>query len=230
VAVVNGLFKAVSSDSVWPDDRLFYGRVRTPRALVMSKATLDVLGIRYLIALRGEPVSPALRELVSTVAVRGKELVMYENREASAGAVLLAGTAPARALPVFEGCDNDRILCRDLTALADHHPRGKVDVARGPNQIRVAWSPAEAPAMLVVAEMFRPGWIATSGDRTLTPRSVYGGLIGVPLPIGAIEVRLLYRPVAPRVAVVVCCLGMIAAIALVVRRVPPRGVPVARSA
>ena len=224
VAVVNGLFKAVSSDSVWPDDRLFYGRVRTPRALVMSKATLDVLGIRYVIALRGEPVSPALRELVSTVAVRGKELVLYENREASAGAVLLAGTAPARALPVFEGCDNDRILCRDMTDLADHHQRGPLDVAREPNAIRVAWSPSETPGTLVVAEMFRPGWSATSGDRALTARPVYGGLIGVPLPGGTAEVRLVYRPIAPRAAIVVCCLGMIAGIALIAWPVRPKSV------
>jgi hypothetical protein len=221
VAVVNGLFKAVSADSVWPDDRLFYGRVRTPRALVMSKATLDVLGIRYVIALRGESVSPALRELVTIVAARGKELVLYENRDASAGAVLLDGTAAGRDLPVFEGCNNNRILCRDMAALADYRQHGLLEVTRAANEIRVAWSSAGDPTMLVVVEMFRPGWIATSGDRVLSARPVYGGLIGVPLPIGASEVRLVYRPSAPRAAIVVCCLGMIAGIALIVW--PSRG-------
>lgn len=221
VAVVNGLFKAVSADSVWPDDRLFYGRVRTPDALMMAGPTLDVLGIRYVIALRGEPVSPALRELVSIVAARGKELVLYENRDASAGAVLLAGTAAGRDLPVFEGCDNNRILCRDMAALADYRQHGLPEVTRGVNEIRVAWSSASAPTMLVVVEMFRPGWITTSGDRLLGARPVFGGLIGVPLPIGADEVRLVYRPLAPRAAIVACCLAVIASLALIVW--PSRG-------
>lgn len=228
VAVVNGLFKAVSADSVWPDERLFYGRVRTPKALVASAATLDVLGIRYILALRGESVSPELRELVSMVAARGRELVLYENRDASPGAVLLAAAPSDRDLPVYEGCGNDRLLCRDMAALADHQQGGPLDVVRASNEIRVALSPTEAPAMLVVAEMFRPGWTATSGDRMLTPRAVYGGLIGVPLPGGAAEVRLVYRPVAPRAAIAVCGLALIAAMALIVRRVAPPASQVSR--
>jgi uncharacterized membrane protein YfhO len=138
--------------------------------------------------------------------------------------VLLPGAAADDNLPVFDGCDNDRILCRDMAALKDHHQRG-LDVTRGPNEVRVAWSPVEGPTVLVVAEMFRPGWIATSGDRTLTARPVFGGLIGVPLPNGAAEVRLTYRPVVPRVAIVVSWLAVIAAIVMIVWPVPSKGFP-----
>jgi hypothetical protein len=99
VAVVNGSFKAVSTDAVWPNDRLFYGWIRTPQALVDSDASLDVLGIRYVLSYRGEHVASGLREMWSGTTIRGAELVLWDNPDAGPGAFLMDLAQAGRALP-----------------------------------------------------------------------------------------------------------------------------------
>ena len=195
VSIVNGSFKGVSNDVLWQDDSLFYGRIRLPERLVASDEAFDVLGIRYLLAKTGEAVAPGLVVAGSVATADSDRLVLYENRDAGPGAFVL-GVPEAQLpdLPRFPGCSNDRILCRDLAPLARLRRDGRIEIQRRGARIDVdveAWNEA---ALLVVVEMFRPEWIASTGGRPLATASIGPGLLGVALPPGTTSVRLDYRP------------------------------------
>ena len=206
VSLVNGSFKGISTDVLWPDDRLFYGRLRLPRPLVESDEGLDVLGIRYVLANPGETVAPGLRPRGSVPKRYGGALLLYENPDAGPGGFVI-GDAPEELpeLPVYADCINDRLLYRDLSGLAGRHASEDIAVTRQGGQIDVdidSRGRAEAlsgggssePRLLVLIEMFRPEWVARSDRGLLATRSVGPGLLGVSLPPGTTSVRLNYRP------------------------------------
>jgi hypothetical protein len=193
VPVVNGSFKGISTDVLWPDDRLFYGRVRLPRQVVQSDDALDVLSVRYVVATPGEAVAAGLRERGTVPTRSGATLLLYENPDAPSGALLVDGPAHRRAvLPVIPDCVNDRLLCRDLAVLARGRSPDRADVTRRAGDIDVAVPRAGTERLLVVAEMFRLGWAASSDGRSLPIVSVGPGLLGVALPAGATRVQLRY--------------------------------------
>jgi hypothetical protein len=194
VPVVNGSFKSASADLISPDERLFYGRIRLPPPFIASPAGLDVLGVRYLLARRGEVMPPGLRELGAFPTARGGELVLYDNPDAWPGAFLVPAAFGDEPLPVLPACGHDRLLCRDLAPIAAHRDTMPLTTARGNGEIHVRSNAAAEPRILVVIEMFRPEWLAYADGRRVATREMYGGLIGVPLPSGVGNVRLRYSP------------------------------------
>jgi hypothetical protein len=196
VALVNGSFKGVSMDVLWPSEseRMFYGRTRVPRQLVESDAGLDVLGIRYVLAAAGEPVAPGLQE-IATIQASASSLRLYENPDTSQGAVVLPDRAEQpRVLPAYPGCLNDRLFCKDLTTLARLQHEDRVHVVRRGSRIDITAPGGTERRLLVVAEMFRPAWVAQSGDGRLATLSIGPGLLGIILPPGTTGVRLDFRP------------------------------------
>jgi hypothetical protein len=152
-------------------------------------------------------------------------MTLYENPGASPGAFLLPADVGGTEFPQYEGCENDRILCRDFRALARPPGAAVPEVVRRGGEIGVTLSAAHTPATLVVADMFRRGWSAVAGGRALPTRPVLGGLIAVAVPAGITEVRLVYQPFVPRAAVVACAIAWLVALGLVFvdwRRQPPR--------
>ena len=210
VAVVNGSFKAVSTDVLSPDDRLFYGRVRIPQPFMASNAGLDVLGIRYVLARGDERVTDGLARVGSFVTSRGSELVLHENHDAWPGAFLMPSSFGDEELPILPACPHDRLLCRDLSPIATHRDPRPVTIVREKNTIHARWHPTSEPRILVVTEMFRPAWRAYTQDRAVPTRPMYGGLVGLPLPAGVGEVRLEYRSTLMLMATVVSCAALAA--------------------
>lgn len=194
IAVVNGLFKGISTDVLWPDDRLFYGRIRIPPQLIESDEALDVLGIRYVLANPGEAVAPGLRERAAIPKrFRGK-LVLYENADGWPGAFTTDPGVANLDLPLHPGCSHDRLLCRDLTPLARGRRADEVMITRHGSRIHVNVAGASEPRVLIVAEMFRPEWTARANGQRVQTISVGPGLLGLALPAGTTSVQLDYRP------------------------------------
>jgi len=194
VSLVNGSFKGISTDVLWPDDRLFYGRIRLPQQLIASDEGLDLLGIRYVLANPGEAIAPGLRELGSVRKSNGMPALLYENADASPGAFVVA--AQPRELPVLQPyppCIHDRFLCKDLTPLARLRRQDRFDITRRGSRIEIDIDAGTTPRVLVLVEMFRPEWTATSGRRGLETLSVGPGLLGVMLPTDVTSIRLDYR-------------------------------------
>lgn len=201
VAVINGSFKGISTDVLWPDDRLFYGRVRLPAQIAESGEALDLLGVRYLLADDGEPVGAGLQRRGSVRKNNGGAVVLYENPDAGQGAVLTdAQPKDILALSPHPECLNDRLLCMDLSPLAQLPRAGELVVRRSGRNIDVHVEPVTRERFLVLADMFRPGWTATADAVPLQPMSVGPGLLGVSVPAGAAHVRLTYRQTVVTVA------------------------------
>jgi hypothetical protein len=192
VHVLDGWFKGVSADPIWPDERLFYGRVAPPQPFLESAASLDVLGIRYVLAERGETVAPDLRERPVKIAA-APELVLYENDDAWTGAILVDADAGTVHVPPLADCPNDRLLCRDLSVVTKLHP-APATIVRTEGAIDVTFDRLERPRTLVVAEMFRPGWTATAANQDPSTFAFLDSLLAVRVPAGAASVHLAYRP------------------------------------
>jgi hypothetical protein len=194
IPVVNGLFKGISTNVLWPDDRLFYGRIRLPQSLIVSDEGLDLLGIRYVLANPSETLAHGLRERGAVRKSNGMPALLYENANASPGAfVVVAQPAELPVLQPYPDCTHDRFLCMDLRPLAQLRRQDLLDVARRESRIEIDIEAGPTPRILVLVEMFRPEWRATSNGRGLETVSVGPGLLGVMLPTGVTSVRLDYR-------------------------------------
>lgn len=194
IPVVNGSFKGISTDVLWPDDRLFYGRIRLPQALVASDEGLDLLGIRYVLANPGEALAPGLRERGSVRKSNGMPALLYENANAAPGAfVVAAQPAELPVLQPYPDCIHDRFLCMDLGPLAQLRRQDRLEITRRGSRIEIGIEAGPTPRTLVLVEMFRPEWRATSDGRDLETVSVGPGLLGVMLPTDVTSVRLDYR-------------------------------------
>ena len=191
VHVLDGWFKGVSADPVWPDERLFYARIAPPQPFLQSAASLDVLGVRYVLAQRGEPVAPDLRERLNIAAA--PELVLYENEDAWTGALLIDADADALHVPPLAGCPNERLLCRDLSVLAKLRPAA-VAIVRSEGTIDVAFDRADRPRTLVIPEMYRPAWTARTANQRPPTFAFLNSMLAVRVPAGATSVHLAYRP------------------------------------
>lgn len=213
VSVVNGSFKGVSTDMLWPDDRLFYGRIHTPAGLVESDGSLDVLGIRYVLANPGERVAPGLIERGTVPKQDNTRLVLYENDDAWPGAFVIRGDAMnVEELPRYHGCSHDRLLCRDLGVLAAQRLPLMIALVRHGDRIDVALDRDTSSRLLILAEMFRPAWRATVAGVKQTPISVGPGLLGVNVPADSTSVQFEYRPTLLRTINVVAWSVLIGAL------------------
>jgi len=195
LAVVNGLFKGVSAGTVWPDERRFYARARAPQQLLESAVTLDVLGIRYVLADPDEMVADDLRWRGVIPKRDGTHLVLYENSNPWPDAFVLDSEAERVPLVRLAGCVNDRVLCTDFTPLAERRSTDDSLVTHRNGRISVRLLPVDEPRLLVVSQMFRLDWVASTGASQLTTLPAFGGLIGVRVPPGVSSVELRYRPV-----------------------------------
>jgi hypothetical protein len=200
IPVVNGWFKAVSAGTVSPDERMFYGRVRVPEQALRSPGVLDVLGIRYVLARPEDAVAEGLQPRGSIPRKLAGEFVLYENTDAWAGAFLARANVEQAILPLLDGCAHDRLLCRNVAALADYRLPDAVHLAAEGDRMTVRVLPATEPRVLVVTQMFRPDWIASAGEAPLETVPVAGALLGVRVPPGATSITLRYRPWAVMLA------------------------------
>jgi hypothetical protein len=215
--VVNGWFKGVSTGTVWPDNRRFYGRVNTPPQLLESATTLDVLGIRYLLAGADEPVSRDLLRRGAVPKTNGTRFELYENNDAWPAAFVVDSAAeslPATRLP---GCSNDSVLCADLTSLAERRSPDRLLITNRNGWFDLQLSPTDEPRLLVVTQMFRPDWFASADGDPLITVPVLGGLVGVRIPAGTRSVQLRYRPATMVLATALAWCTLIASlVALIV--------------
>ena len=227
LSVVNGRFKGISAGTVWPDERLFYARVRAPQQLLASAAGLDVLGIRYVLANADDTVAEDLRRRGVVPKRNGTSFVLYENVDPWPHAFVLDSAAEHMPRLRLPGCANDRLLCIDLAPLAERRSTDGLLITHQNGRIDVRLSPADESRLLVVSQMFRRDWVAFTDDSPLTTGPAFGGLIGVRVPPGISSIQLRYRPALVMLATGLAWSTLVAGFAALVilrrtaRRSPP---------
>ena len=93
VPLVNGHFKGVSASGLYPDSSRPYGAIFSDSAVVRNRALLDVVGIRYVIALDDEAVAPGLVSVAHSQDPSGHRFVLWRNPTASPGAIVVDDAA-----------------------------------------------------------------------------------------------------------------------------------------
>jgi hypothetical protein len=218
--VVNGRFKGISADALYPSGSLPIGRIEGHQATVGHAPGLDVLGIGVVLAIGEEPVASSLEE-VARVPVTGAEVRVLRNPGAWPGAAFVDPAVLSEPLPELDHCEQPGLLCHDFSGVVGAPHDTRVTLTRRHGTLWATFAPGDGPRRLLVSEMYRPGWQARAGGRSLSVAPAWAGLIAVDVPAGVREVRLRYRPaliVALTWTAGVLLVGLAAGLALTARR------------
>lgn len=199
--VLNGYFKGVHVP-IHPEVKLMHSHVPpSSRDLVDNSPLLDALGVRWILAL-GSEVPPAnARKVVQWPVEDMEDIVVYENEDAWSPAWFALPEVSAGSLPSVAECGHDRLLCADASGLpAIKTGNAWADFAAGGMDVRFA--PTSEPRLLVITQMYRPGWRAEGlregGERVpLTTGEALGILTAVEIPVDVVAVSLRYLPATP---------------------------------
>ena len=224
--VVNGTFKGVSANEIYPSKYLAIGHIRGHPSTASSPSTLDVLGVSAVLATASEPVARSLEEVARFSTREAGELRLLRNPEVWPGAAIVDESALHTNFTTLPGCSIGGVLCLDLTPLTVAAHDTSVGVHRRHGQIDVEFrNPVQASRWLLVSEMYRPEWTARANGAPLPVARVLGGLIGVQVPAGVAAVSLRYRP-ALRIALTwLAAMTLVIAVIILLAAVVNRGRP-----
>ena len=196
---VNGWFKNVATDRLFPSRMMMHGYIRGHRPVIENPALLDVLGINLIVTMTDERLvpegSPRVDHLIVNADAAGNVGVdIFANTDAWPKAVLLSPQALAAPLPLVKGCGHPGALCRDYTALAQTRLPQDAAVHEVTNGYQVRVPPSDAPRLLFVSAFYRPEWVATAGGQALEIDPIANAFIGVTVPPGVQDIQLMFRP------------------------------------
>jgi hypothetical protein len=226
--VVNGLFKGVDMHELTPARVYLRGEIRGDPRVSSSATTLDALGIGYVLATPADRLAPGLKR-ITTFRLHNPDatIVAYRNPGAWGDAVVLAPEAKRLGtLPLRPGCDTPGLLCEDFGPVARLRKPAAVNGQHWDGaDLKVRLRPQSGPTVLMLSQLYRPGWRGTLSDgRTVNGYRLFGGFTGFDLPPGTRSATLSFEPTA-RIALtalswftIFASLVAIAAIALVRRR------------
>ncbi len=193
IPVANGLFKGVSVDPIHASRALPYGRVEGSETAAAQPELLDVLGIRFVLALADEPVAPTLRQVGQVPSTHGTVRILV-NDTAWPDAVFVDPAVRTMTLP-GGGCDGEALFCKDVASLAAaRQVTDPVRTTREAAGLTIRVLPTAAERLLLVTEMFRPGWEADAAGHRARVEPLAGALVGVAVPPGVDRVTLTFRP------------------------------------
>ena len=118
---VNGYFKNVSMDPLYPSFKLLGGRIGSSKAVIENATSFDVLGIDYLLSIEGEGVLDlsAFREATEPLTLPGgKPLRLHRNPDAWPIANLFPEDLEHLTFAQRTDCPAPGLLCADLEPLA----------------------------------------------------------------------------------------------------------------
>jgi hypothetical protein len=205
-------------------DDVSYGYLRDPRLFRPDNPVLHSLNVRYVLVPTGDqiPAASHLRLVFEGTRVRVYENTMAYPRayfadrvraERSQGRVLTSVTAPG-----FDGRHEALVESGSPPSVPDASGPAAASVNRpGPNEL-VVESVTTEPRLLVVSEMYFPGWRAyVDGVETPIYRTNYL-FRGVVVPAGRHAVTFLYRPMSVVIGAAVTMLAGLAVLWVLTRR------------
>ena len=211
---LNGYFKNVSMDSIYPSFKRLGGWIRSEPEHFGDPTTFDVLGIELLLAFDGEPgLERAGFERVGAAlpTSAGRPLRLLRNPDALPLAGLYRSEAADLRLRARPGCPFEGLLCDDLHPLEDRRLPDVVRVKVRNDRIDLAVEPAAVPRIAVLAVLYRSAWQACTADgERLRTFAVSDALLAVEVPTGASAVEFSYEPFHRRALVALGLVGWLA--------------------
>jgi hypothetical protein len=178
----------ITTDALSPMDYAFIGKSPPTSTTVTTPATLDVLGVRYVLAMPEDQVSDGLR-LVRTGA---EGVRIFENPEAWPEAFFVADF-PRSPVPRLASCDHDRFLCADFARAGIEREPEPVTIDRHRDGLTLHFAASSRPRRILVTQWYQPYWRVVDG----TANVVRAGeqLVGLEIPAGQERVTIEYLPV-----------------------------------
>lgn len=189
VPIVSAVAFGLTTGALYPQNALLEGEILAVAETVGSERLLDVLGIRYVVALGDEPVAPTLRPLRHLAG----NLTLYENSDAWPEAFFV-DAVPRASIPRLPGCAHQGFLCADFSAYALDRRSESVRVSRLHDGVQLSFAPADRERDLILTQWFRSGWTVTRGRASI--HRALEQLIAVHVEPGEEAVRVRFRPAA----------------------------------
>jgi hypothetical protein len=199
---INGWFKNVSMDRLYPSPYLMHGYIRSQREVLTDRSALDVLGVNLVLTTEGERAG--LPPLVETdrfhadsrpeYSGRSHDFVVLGNPDAWPPAVLLPPSARDLALPLRPGCSHAGALCRDYAPLATSRLPDRVSLEKSDGRYVARFESSEDERILLLTVFYRPEWRAASSAGPLAVTPVADAFISVAVPPGVDTVSVAFRP------------------------------------
>lgn len=187
VPAVTAVLYGLTTDALSPQSGTLEGQVVATPGTIKSRALLNALGVRYVLAFGDDAVAPGLPE----VRRWSNGLRMHENSEAWPEAFFVDALSND-PIPRLPGCGHNRFLCADFSQFAAHRLADPMDITRLRDGIRLTFPPSDAPRSLLITQWYYPEWAVTDGRASV--RRSAEQLIGVEVAPGERTVTVQYRP------------------------------------
>lgn len=203
--LVNGHFRGVDVHEFQYQKETLHGEIRgewslwkqTPDNLPTAGSVLDELNIGYVLATPGEAVASSLVPLRRFRLGDGTVIEAYRNPSAWPDAVVLSPEARRiKNFPTRPGCEIPGLLCDNLSGIKALRRPGVVtrQTWHG-TTLDVQLTPLSRPSVLMLSQMYRPGWQAKLSDgRTVDGYRLFGAVTGFDLPAGTRSVEIEFSP------------------------------------
>jgi hypothetical protein len=175
----------ITLEPISPMQYTFMGMSPPTATTVTTPSTLNVLGVRYVIAMQDDEVSPEMR-LINTTAGGVR---IFENTDAWPEAFFVSAF-PATPLPRLPECEHERFLCVDFSGF-EREP-APIEIERHPDGMTLRFPSSAEQRNVIVTQWYQPYWRVTSGSARLVRTAEE--LIGLEIPPGEQTVTIGYLP------------------------------------
>jgi hypothetical protein len=218
--LANGQFRGADVSEFELTKEALHGEIRgepglwaEPDDLERASAVLDVLNIGYVLARPGERLARSLvpvrrfaipAGLSTNDVLPATQILVYRNPKHWGDAVVVS--QQAKELDSFAarpGCRIPGLLCDDLSAIVSLRRPGVTGQRWSGRTLDVRLAGSAQPRVLMVSQLYRPGWRARLSDgQTVDGYRLFGGVTGFDIPPGVRAAEVFFHPTA-RIAFVV---------------------------
>jgi hypothetical protein len=197
---VNGWFKNISMDALYPSSILMHGLIGGQREVLENRSLADVLGINLVMTTDADGSEPPgmsrleAYQPVSKDPEGERRLLVYANPGAWPKAVLTAVNARSLRLPLIAGCAHAGALCRNYDMFAATRRTEPVRLEGRDGSYTARFAPDVRERLLFLSTLFRPEFAARAQGRPLRVDSVAGGFLGITVPGGVSEIHIAFEP------------------------------------
>ncbi len=219
--LVNTILRGVDAHQVQPNQALMFGQIDSRPGLVKSDATLDFLGVEFVIASPSDVVAGSLKRVEAFKIRDLPPVLLYQNADALPEVVLADPSVASLDPPGLDECEHEGLLCRDFRStleLVDNIPG--LHAVRQSDRVEATFPATTQPRVALLRDMYRPQWRATgrAGDgvpRELRTFEVLGGVIGVDVPVGTSSLTIWFDPAGRGVALRVTLVAVLMSLGLI---------------
>jgi len=177
----------ITLDAIAPMRYAFIGMSPPTAAMVANQSTLNVLGVRYVLAMPDDAVSDRLRLVRMVGGVR-----IFQNPDPWPEAFFVK-EFPRTPMPRVPDCGHDRFLCVDFDRAGIEREPESIAIDRHRDGMTLRFAASDRPRHILVTQWYQPYWRVNDGSARIERAAEQ--LVGLDIPAGEERVTIEYLPV-----------------------------------